>query len=97
MNLSQPMAARPIAASTMRYRSSELGEHNSFFFVSLFGCVGVQARANGKRKRLELRRAYFELQIDHKTADQPKGNLRDNKPKPVDARIQNWADNPSAE
>ena len=52
----------------------------------------MQTGANGKRQRAELRRAHLYLQVDDEAADQAEGDLRDDEPEPVDALIQDGAD-----
>src|ERR1019366_5010068 len=56
------------------------------------GLIAVDAGTNGKRQGSKLRRPHLDLQVNNKAANQAEGDLRDNEPKPVDARIQNGTD-----
>src|ERR1035441_5792685 len=53
----------------------------------------MQAGADSERQRPKLGRAHAGLQIDHIAAYQSEGNLRHDKPEPIDPLIQNRADN----
>ena len=54
--------------------------------------IAVEAGANGEGQRPELRSAHLDLQIDDKAADQAEGDLRDDEPVPVDARVEDGTD-----
>ena len=54
--------------------------------------IAVQAGAHGKGQRAELRRAHLYLQVDDEAADQAEGDLRDHEPGPVDALVEDGAD-----
>ena len=52
----------------------------------------MNSGANGEGQSAELRSAHLDLQIDDEAADQAEGDLRDDEPQPVDAGIEDRAD-----
>src|SRR5207237_9280367 len=58
----------------------------------MFDTSTVNACANREWQSSELRRAHARMQVDNKAADKAKGDLRHRKPEPVDALVENGAD-----
>src|ERR1700722_20420866 len=60
--------------------------------VTVEATIDVQTRTHRERQRTELLRTQLHLEVDHIASDQTEEELRDCKPHPVDALIQNRAD-----
>src|SRR5258705_3825895 len=61
-------------------------------FLAIF--KDVNCGPNSEWKRSKLRRPHLDMKVDDKSCDETEGNLRDDKPPPVDPLIQNRADDP---
>ena len=56
--------------------------------------IACDTGANGEWQCPKLRRPHLDMKIDDESRNQSEGDLRDDKPAPVDALIQDRADDP---
>ena len=95
------MWLQPVKRKTRRHQNQDVESRESQSSYS-HGALSsssprrVDSRANSKRQRPELRSPHLHLEIDDKSGNQAKRNLRDDKPRPVDSLIQNRADDRQA-